>query len=166
MNRAALDSILEHYQRNPGQIIAILHELQDRERYLPEEDLRYLAQELSIPTSQIFHISTFYKAFSLKPKGKHVCNVCMGTACHVRGAPRVLEEFERRLGIKCGGTTKDKEFSVDTVNCVGACALGPVVTVDGAYYGNMNTAAISKLLRKVSSKAQDAAEPKADESEA
>jgi NADH-quinone oxidoreductase subunit E len=166
MNRTALDSILEHYRRNPGQIIAILHEIQDDERYLPEEDLRYLAQELSIPTSQIFHISTFYKAFSLKPKGKHICNVCMGTACHVRGAPRVLEEFERQLGIKCGGTTEDKLFSVDTVNCVGACALGPVVTVDGEYYGNMNTAAISKLIRKISSKAQNTVEPKSDESEA
>jgi len=166
MNASLLDNILEQYQRNPGQIIAILHALQDRQRYLPEEDLRYIAGKLAIPASQLYHIATFYKAFSLKPKGKHICNVCMGTACHVRGAPLVLGELERRLGIKAGGTTPDMEFSVDTVNCVGACALGPVVTVGGEYFGNMTTAAVSKLIQKVSSKKQEAEEPESGEFQA
>jgi len=157
MNRAALDSILERYQRNPGQIIAILHDLQDRESYLPEEDLLYVAQELGIPASQLFHISTFYKAFSLKPRGKHQCNVCMGTACHVRGSPLLLEELERKLHIKAGESTPDMEFSLDTVNCVGACALAPIIMVDGEYYGNMPAAQMGKLLERIRSGAAPAA---------
>jgi NADH-quinone oxidoreductase subunit F len=149
MNRAALESILERYRRNPEQIIAILHALQDRERYLPQPDLRFLAKELQIPTSQLFHISTFYKAFSLKPRGKHQCNVCLGTACHVRGAPLILEEVERKLGIKSGESTPDLEFSLDTVNCLGACSLAPIVMVDGEYYGNMSPPTVGRVLRKV-----------------
>jgi NADH-quinone oxidoreductase subunit F len=148
MNRDALERILERYRRNPEQIIAVLHALQDQERYLPEEDLRFLAKELEIPTSQLFHISTFYKAFSLKPRGKHECKVCMGTACHVRGAPLILEEVERKLGIKSGESTPDLEFSLDTVNCLGACALAPIVTVDGEYYGNMSAPSVGKVLRQ------------------
>ena len=166
MNRALVDNILDHYQRNPGQIIAILHQLQDQERYLPEEELRYIARQLVIPASQIFHISTFYKAFSLKPKGKHVCNVCMGTACHVRGAPLVLEELERKLRIKAGGTTEDGEFSLDTVNCLGACALGPLVTVDGEYFGNMSTAKVNRVLRKATAERKEATQPAAGETAA
>jgi NADH-quinone oxidoreductase subunit E len=166
MNRALVDNILDHYQRNPGQIIAILHQLQDHERYLPEEELRYIARQLVIPASQIFHISTFYKAFSLKPKGKHICNVCMGTACHVRGAPLVLEELERKLSIKAGGTTEDGEFSLDTVNCLGACALGPLVTVDGEYFGNMSTAKVNRVLRKATAERKEATKPAAGETEA
>ena len=149
MNRAALERILERYRRNPEQIIAILHALQDQERYLPEEDLRCLARELQIPASQLFQISTFYKAFSLKPRGKHQCNVCMGTACHVRGAPLILEEVERKLGIKSGETTPDLEFSLDTVNCLGACSLAPIVNVDGEYYGNMSAPTVGRMLEQV-----------------
>ena len=149
MNQAWLDSVLERYQRNPGQIIAILHELQDKESYLPEEELRFVARELAIPESQLFHISTFYKAFSLEPRGKHQCNVCMGTACHVRGAPLVLEAMERKLQIKAGESTPDLEFSLDTVNCVGACALAPIVTVDGEYFGNMQASQMGRLIERI-----------------
>jgi len=151
MNRAALGSILERYRRNPEQIIAILHALQDQERYLPREDLLYLAKELKLPASQIFHISTFYKAFSLKPRGKHQCNVCLGTACHVRGAPLILEEVERKLGIKSGETTPDLEFSLNTVNCLGACSLAPIVMVDGEYYGNTSPPTVGKVLKQAQS---------------
>jgi len=165
MNQAALESILERYRRNPGQIIAILHDVQDQESYLPEEDLRYVARELAIPASQIFHISTFYKAFSLKPKGKHICSVCMGTACHVRGARLVLEELERKLEIKAGETTPDGEFSVDVVNCLGACALGPLVTVDGEYFGNMTTAKVAKLVKQAASGAKRRAKTEGDGAE-
>jgi len=149
MDKAEIDKILEKYENSQSQIIAILHEIQDVERYLPEEDLRYIAKKLGMPASQIYHIATFYKAFSLKPKGKHVIQVCMGTACHVRGAPLVLEELERKLGIKAGDTTEDLEFSIETVNCLGACALGPIVVVDGKYYGNMNPAKVEKMLKAV-----------------
>jgi len=149
MNRAALESILERFRRNPEQIIAILHELQDQERYLPEEDLRSLALALGISSSQIYQISTFYKAFSLRPRGKHQCHVCMGTACHVRGAALILEEVERKLGIKSGESTPDLEFSLDTVNCLGACALAPIVVADGEYYGNMSAPSVARMLRQV-----------------
>jgi len=166
MEKEELDKILNRYARNPSQIIAILHEIQDAERYLPEPDLRYVANELKIPVSQIFHIATFYKAYSLKPKGKHICNVCMGTACHVRGAPLVLEELERKLGIKAGDTTEDREFSLSTVNCLGACALGPLVTIDGEYFGNMNTAKVEKMLEQVKAKGNGGEKPKEETEEA
>jgi NADH-quinone oxidoreductase subunit F len=151
MNLAALEAILDRYRRNPEQVIAILHALQDQAKYLPEEDLRFLAKELQIPPSQLFHIATFYKAFSLKPRGKHQCNVCMGTACHVRGAPLILEEVERKLGIKSGETTPDLEFSLNTVNCLGACSLAPIVMVDGEYYGNSSAPTVGRMLKQVKS---------------
>jgi NADH-quinone oxidoreductase subunit E len=148
MEKTEIERILDSFARNRSQIIAILHEIQDAERYLSEEDLRVVANRLDISLSQIYQIATFYKAFSLKPKGKHICNVCLGTACHVRGAPLVLEELERRLAVKTGDTTQDGEFSLATVNCLGACALGPLVTVDGEYFGNMSTAKVQRVLRK------------------
>jgi len=159
MEKTELEKILGRYGKNPSQIIAILHELQDAERYLPEPDLRYIADQLRISVSQIYHIATFYKAYSLKPKGKHLCNVCLGTACHVRGAPLVLEEMERKLGIKSGDTTEDREFSLSTVNCLGACALGPLVTIDGEYFGNMNYAKVGKMLEQVKAKGNGGAKP-------
>ena len=149
MEKAEIENILDRYGRNPSQIIAILHEIQDPERYLPEDHLRYVAKQLEIPASQIYHIATFYKAYSLKPRGKHQCNVCTGTACHVRGAPLVLEELERKLAIKVGDTTEDMEFSLTTVNCLGACALGPLVTVDGEYFGNMNPSKVARMLKQI-----------------
>jgi NADH-quinone oxidoreductase subunit E len=108
-----------------------------------------VAKQLEIPAAQIYHIATFYKAYSLKPRGKHQCNVCTGTACHVRGAPLVLEELERKLSIKVGDTTEDMEFSLTTVNCLGACALGPLVTVDGEYFGNMNPSKVARMLKQI-----------------
>ena len=148
MDKRELEQILERYNRSQGQIIAILHEIQDLERYLPEDDLRFVAEKLNMPAPQIYHIATFYKAFSLKPKGRHICNVCMGTACHVRGAPLVLEELERKLGIKAGDTTPDMEYSITTVNCLGACALGPIMVVDGKYYGQMIPSKVKSVLEQ------------------
>jgi NADH-quinone oxidoreductase subunit E len=166
MEKAEIEKILDRYDRQPGQIIAILHEIQESDRYLPEDALRYVAEQLKISVSQIFHIATFYKAYSLKPKGKHLCNVCLGTACHVRGAPLVLEQLERKLGIKNGDTTEDMEYSLSTVNCLGACALGPLVTVDGDYFGNMNTAKVEKMLEQVKSKGNGGAPPAEESKEA
>jgi NADH-quinone oxidoreductase subunit E len=153
MEQAEISEIINQYQGDPSQIIAILHDIQAKERYLPEDCLRKVASQLEMPISQIYHIATFFKAFSLKPKGRHQCTVCMGTACHVRGAGLVVEELERRLKIKAGDTTEDMEYSLETVNCVGACALGPVVIIDGEYYGNMNSAKVEKMLKGHAAKA-------------
>ena len=105
-----------------------------------------MSERLGVPESRVYGMATFFKAFSLKERGKHVCQVCLGTACHVRGADRLVEEFSRKLGVDVGGTTKDKDFSLETVNCVGACALGPVVVVNGRYHGSMSTGKVDKLL--------------------
>lgn len=115
-------------------------------RYLPEEAIKATARQLQLPLNRVFAVATFYNAFSLEPKGKHVVQVCMGTACHVRGAQRILEEVERRLSIKAGETTPDKLFSLQTVNCLGACALGPIIAIDGEFHGQMKTANVPKLL--------------------
>ncbi len=167
MEQAEISEIINRHQGDPSQIIAILHDIQAKERYLPEDSLRKVATQLEMPVSQIYHIATFFKAFSLKPKGRHQCTVCMGTACHVRGAGMVLEELERKLKIKSGDTTEDMEYSLETVNCVGACALGPVVIIDGEYYGNMNSAKVEKMLKGHAAKAagKPAAETEKEEEE-
>ena len=131
-----------------GLLISILDDIQEHYGYLPEDVLRELSKELEIPLRDIYGVATFYKAFKLHPRGKHLITVCLGTTCHVRGGPRVLEEFERALNIKAGETTKDLQFTLETVNCLGACALGPVVVVDGKYYGKMNPAKVKSLLKK------------------
>jgi NADH-quinone oxidoreductase subunit E len=152
MKKAAVDKIIDSYGADRSQIIAIMNEVQDEERYLPEETLKHIAQRLELPLAQLYSISTFYRVFSLVPKGKHQCTVCMGTACHVRGAERVLSELERVLKVKSGETTKDKQFSLDTVNCVGACALGPIVIMDGEYHGQVTAAKARNVLKKPEAK--------------
>ncbi|RJP69015.1 MAG: NAD(P)H-dependent oxidoreductase subunit E [Candidatus Abyssobacteria bacterium SURF_17] len=134
-------------------LISILQDIQAELHYLPEEALRHVAKRLNLPLIQVYGVATFFKAFSLKPKGRHQCTVCMGTACHVRGAGRVLEELERKLNIKAGNTTDDMEYSLDTVNCVGACALGPMVIIDGEYLGIMNAAKVKNVLKAHGAKA-------------
>lgn len=139
MELTYLDEIIEKYRFDESGIIGILHEIQERERYLPENDLRYVCEKLDIPPSQIYHIATFFKAFSLVPKGKHNVTVCLGTACHVRGGQKIVENLERELKVKAGGTTKDKLITLETVNCLGCCAIGPIVVVDSEYYGEMSS---------------------------
>jgi NADH-quinone oxidoreductase subunit E len=140
--------IAAKFGNDRSQIIAILQDLQSAKRYLPEEDLRALADLLQVPVAHIYRVATFFKAFSLEPKGKHIINVCMGTACHVRGAGRILDELERQLGIASGETTDDQQFSLETVNCLGACALGPVVVVDQQYHGDMTPGRVEKLVEQ------------------
>ncbi|MCX5865963.1 MAG: NAD(P)H-dependent oxidoreductase subunit E [Proteobacteria bacterium] len=152
MKKAEVDKIINSYGADRSQVIAIMNEVQDEERYLPEETLKHIAQRLKLPLAQLYSISTFYRVFSLVPKGKHQCTVCMGTACHVRGAERVLSELERVLKVKAGETTKDKQFSLDTVNCVGACALGPIVIMDGEYHGQVTAAKARNVLKKPEAK--------------
>ena len=143
---STVKKITAKYGSDPSQIIAMLQDLQSAKRYLPEEDLRELAEALAIPLTRVFRVATFFKAFSLEPKGEHIINVCMGTACHVRGAERILNELERQLGIGRGETTADQKFSLETVNCLGACALGPVVVVDQEYHGDMTPGQVDKLM--------------------
>lgn len=141
-----IKDIMAKYGADPSQIIAMLQDLQAAKRYLPEEDLRELAVVLEIPLAKVYRVATFFKAFSLEPKGEHIINVCVGTACHVRGASRILDELERQLGIASGETTPDQKFSLETVNCLGACALGPVVVVDQEYHGDMTPGQVGKLM--------------------
>jgi len=143
-------SILDSYQRDKGLLVSILQDTQAEYNYLPKEALIQISQGLDVPLSQVYSVATFFKAFSLKPRGRHLINVCLGTACHVRGAVRVLEAIERELGIKPSDTTEDLKYSLETVNCVGCCALGPVVIIDGEYSGQMKTDKVKTLLENYS----------------
>ena len=149
LERAALEGILDRHDRDAANIIAILQDIQAEVNWLPEEDLRYISQELSIPLSKMMSLASFYRAFSLEPRGRHVVHVCLGTACHVRGAVRILGAVERELNIQAGETDEGLQFTLDTVNCLGACALGPIVVVDGEYHGQMTSAKSTRLLKKV-----------------
>ena len=130
-------------------LIAVLEEIQARYRYLPAEALILVSERLGVPLSQAYSVATFYHAFSLKPKGKHCMHVCMGTACHVRGSPQVLDRLETKLGVRAGGTTRDRAFTLETVNCLGACALGPIVVTDGEYSGQMTAQKVDGLVKRV-----------------
>lgn len=149
MDQAKVDTILKKHNHNVGQLIGILQDIQAEFNYLPKHPLEYVAQKLGVPEAQVFGVATFFKAFSLKPRGKHIVHVCMGTACHVRGAKRILEECERDMGIKAGETTKDAKFTLETVNCLGACALGPIMVVDGNYHGRITPEGAKKELKKI-----------------
>jgi NADH-quinone oxidoreductase subunit E len=129
-------------------LISILERIQAQYNYLPQEALREVSKETGRSLVDIYGVATFYRAFSLKPRGKHLVSVCLGTACHVRGGPMIAEEFERQLGVCAGETTPDKDFTLETVNCLGACALGPIVTVDGRYFTKVGTAAVKKILKQ------------------
>ncbi len=144
-----INEILTQEADSSGSLIGALEEIQERYRYLPPEALVLAAERFNIPLSQVFAVSTFYNAFSLKPKGKHCLQVCMGTACHVRGSPRVLERLELQLGIHPGETTLDGSFTLETVNCLGACALGPIVVTDNEYSGQMTGPRADALLRRI-----------------
>lgn len=146
VDESKLDSIIDEHDVEEGSLIPILQDIQAEYSYLPKEALEHVAQRLNIPMVQIFGVVTFFKAFSLKPKGKNQIHVCMGTACHVRGAKNVLEGLERELGIKAGDTTDDGEYTLETVNCVGACALGPVVVNNEEHHGQMTPIKVESLL--------------------
>ena len=144
------DAIREIIARHDGRVdslIMILQDIQNRYRYLPEESIRLVSDALDIPFSQVYEVATFYRSFSLTPRGAHEIKVCLGTACHLRGGPRILENFERELGIRCGETTANAAFTLETVNCVGACALAPLVIVDEDYYGDMRASVVKSILQ-------------------
>ena len=140
--------IVERHKENGGGLIPLLEDIQRKYGYLPEEALRTVAEETDRSLVDIYGVATFYKSFSLKPRGKHLVSVCLGTACHVRGGPIIAEEFERQLKVCAGETTSDNEFTLETVACLGACALGPIVVVDGHYFSNVDTGMVKKILKK------------------
>ncbi len=148
VKKQKIQSIINKHQGLKKNLIATLLDIQAEYHYLPPESLRYVANALGMSLIDIVGVATFYRAFSLTPRGKHLCQVCMGTACHVRGGPKVLEEFERRLDIKSGDTTPDRQFTLETVACLGCCAIGPVVTVDGEYHGHATIRRVNTILKK------------------
>jgi NADH-quinone oxidoreductase subunit E len=141
--------IIDKYEEKRTALISILHEIQDRYHHLPEGALRKLASRLEMDLNDIYGVATFYKSFSLIPKGKHSVTLCLGTACHVRGGPKILKEIKKHLGIEPGQTTSDKQFSLNAVNCLGVCAIGPVIFVDGKFYGEMNPFKAKKIIEKI-----------------
>ncbi len=141
-------AIVDRYGGKHDSVIAILQDVQSEYHYLPEHALRAVAGQLGLPLIQICGVATFFKAFSLKPRGEHTVTVCLGTACHVRGAHTVLDQVKRQLCIEPGGTTEDMRFTLETVNCLGACALGPIMVIDDRYHGQMGPGKAKKILKK------------------
>jgi NADH-quinone oxidoreductase subunit E len=148
METERVDRIIDRHGGEASSLIQVLLEVQRECNWLPQEALDRISERLGVSMSRIRHIATFYKAFSLVPKGRHQVHVCMGTACHVRGAARVLHSVEEQTGIAAGETDLDLTFSLETVNCLGCCALGPVVEIDGKTHGNVATAQTARILEQ------------------
>ncbi|MCP4605742.1 MAG: NAD(P)H-dependent oxidoreductase subunit E [Proteobacteria bacterium] len=147
MDIERIDRITDKYKSEASALIQVLLEIQNENHWLPKEALARVAEKLQVPLNRIQHIATFYKAFSLVPKGRHEVHICMGTACHVRGATRVLDKVQNLTGIKPGETDLDLKFSLETVNCLGCCALGPVIEIDGKTYGKLSPAQTADVLK-------------------
>ncbi|MDD5338101.1 MAG: NADH-quinone oxidoreductase subunit NuoE, partial [Dehalococcoidales bacterium] len=141
---------LKKYQNDKSALIDILHDTQSAVGYLPREALEAITKGLDIPLSRVYSVTTFFKAFHLTPRGRNLISVCMGTACHVRGADKVLAQIEQELGIKDGENTTDLKFTLETVNCVGACALGPMVIIGEDYHGEMTPEKVGDVLKNYS----------------
>jgi len=148
VDRSTIEKIIERYGSKESALIEILLDIQNELHWLPPDALEMVSARLEVPISRIRHTATFYKAFSLVPKGRHQIHICMGTACHVRGASRVLETVETATGIKAGETDADMKFSLDTVNCLGCCALGPVMEVDSKQLGKVVPDRAADVLKK------------------
>lgn len=145
-------SLIEKHKGAKRSLIAVLQDIQSVYNYLPQESLKAVSQRMNIPLIDVIGVATFYRAFSLKPRGRHVITVCLGTACHVRGGPKILEEFERRLALQSGETTPDGEFTLETVACLGCCAIGPVVLVGNNYHAQTTIRKVDGIIKKYSRK--------------
>jgi NADH:ubiquinone oxidoreductase subunit E len=143
-----IDAIISRYEKSEESLLAMLQDFQREFHYIPEKGMKRLSDILSVPESKIYAMGTFYKALSLEPRGKHTVKVCMGTACHLKGSGQIIETIERELGVKRNHTTVDKLYTIESVNCVGACAMSPVVVVDEDYYGHMRPSKIMDILNK------------------
>ena len=144
----ALPEIIGGYPKSPESLIPILQEIQEEFNFLSEPSIKEVAVGLDLPLHHVYSVATFYNVFSLKPKGRNIVKVCMGSACHVRGAGRIMEEIERSLNIKNGETTEDGKFSLETVNCLGACALGPIMVLNKEYHGHITPAKVKKIFKE------------------
>ena len=144
--------IIDKYDTDKGFLVPILQDVQREFNYLQREALHFVSAFLEVPISQLYELATFYKAFSLEPRGRHELKLCTGTACHVRGVPLIKDDIERILQIRAGETTPDLEFTFETVNCLGACALGPILVVGDEYYGNISISKTNKILKKLGKK--------------
>jgi len=142
--------VLGKYNGDKSALIDVLHDTQSVIGYLPEQALEEIHKALDVPLSRVYSVATFFKAFSLTPRGRHVINVCMGTACHVRGSDKVLAQMEKELGVKNGENTPDLKFTLETINCVGACALGPMVVIGEDYHGEMTPEKVGDMLKNYS----------------
>jgi NADH-quinone oxidoreductase subunit E len=145
-NATKIEAIIDSYVDRKEQLIALLQDIQAEYNYIPQDVLVKVSQKLDLPLSQVFSVATFFQSFSLKPRGRHTVTVCMGTACHVKGGQRLVDKMDRDLGLKPGETTDDERFTLETVNCLGACALGPVVVIDGKYQSQVNPEKLDKIL--------------------
>ncbi|NQT19242.1 MAG: NAD(P)H-dependent oxidoreductase subunit E [Planctomycetes bacterium] len=155
--KKTLDEILDPAAGRRGVLLGVLQDVQDAYNYLPADALRYVSEKLNIPFSRIYGVARFYNAFTLEPRGEHIIRVCQGTACHLKGASLLVDALGRELGIRDGETTKDMQFTFERVNCLGACAMSPVVTIDDQYHGQMTTAKLLKALEGIES--ADASRP-------
>jgi NADH-quinone oxidoreductase subunit E len=147
METSQVDQIIDRYGADKSSLLAILQDIQTEEHWLPKEAITRVCEKVGVSLAHVYRLATFFQAFSLEPRGKHICTVCMGTACHVRGAPMLVDKLERDLEIAAGATSEDLEYTLETVNCVGACALGPLVIIDGEYHGNMTSTKLDKALK-------------------
>ena len=143
-----VQGIIQRWNGKQEFLIEMLQDVQEDYHYLPREVLEEIGRTIEVPLGRIYHLATFFKGFSLTPRGEHVVSVCMGTACHVKGGKRILDAFARQLGIEPGGTTPDQKFSLDSVRCLGCCGLAPVVTVNEDLYGNLNSTKVAGILKK------------------
>ena len=142
-----VDFFVEKYGQGNRGLIPTLLEIQNEYHYLPPEALKRVSEVMNIPMIQVYQVASFYKAFSLEPRGKHIITVCLGTACHVRGGEFIVDQIGRLLAIKPGQTSKDMQFTLEAVNCLGCCSLGPVMVIDGKYYGNMAVSKVERVLK-------------------
>jgi NADH-quinone oxidoreductase subunit E len=143
-----LDTILTKYEGENGMLIQALLEVQREFNWIPNDSISLIAGKLRVPKTRIYRVASYYKAMSLKPRGRHIVRVCLGTACHVRGGERIMDRVEEVLGVSESGTTPDMNYTLERVNCLGCCALGPVMVVDGEYHGKIEAGKVSELLNK------------------
>ncbi|GAB6181124.1 NADH-quinone oxidoreductase subunit NuoE [Desulfotomaculum defluvii] len=143
-----LDALFTQYKGNPNGLIVVMAAIQEIHGYLPKDMLVKTAEQLGVPLSDVYGVATFYAAFSLRPRGRHSVNLCLGTACYVKGAPEVQKMLEKEMGIKAGNTTEDRRFSLDLVRCLGACGIAPVMTVNGEVFPRMTAEKVSEVLAK------------------
>lgn len=149
MAAETLEGVLKRRENQPHQLIEALQDIQEMEGHIPQDAMRAVSATLGVPLIEVYRVASFYKAFTLSPRGRHLITVCSGTACHVRGAPRLMDELQGQLDVMPGQTTDDGLFTIESVNCLGACALGPIAVVDGKYHDHMTPGKLRKLVQSI-----------------